>query len=152
MRRNIIIRSLFVFIECGISYNEPNVKILGGITSVPYSWPAQVLIVQNIKHYVDILSRTYLITAAFSCGGTIINRYTVLTAAHCLNKIYTTGYTSIPLEPNEFFPTYESMFDIYVGIFDKSFLNTTKIPPTPGKKMSVKKAISVVMLNLIFIY
>lgn len=58
----------------------PNARIVGGTQAVAYSWPAQVYIVQNIKGDYYVAGRSLTISESFSCGGTLINRYTVLTA------------------------------------------------------------------------
>jgi hypothetical protein len=60
--------------ECGFGFNFISLRIVGGRPAEPFSWPAHVLIVQRymFKHN----SREYSIS--FRCGGTLINRNTVL--------------------------------------------------------------------------
>lgn len=56
---------------CGIPAVRPtdlSLKIVGGIESIPNSWPWQVLITDN----------------TYRCGASLINNYWIVTAAHCL--------------------------------------------------------------------
>ena len=43
-----IIKFMLHLLECGLTNIAPNLKIVGGINANPYSWPSQVLVVQNI--------------------------------------------------------------------------------------------------------
>lgn len=72
----------------------------------------------------------------------MINRKTILTAAHCNvesfdyeheGKIY-----DIPVELNSFHPTRESMFHVYVGVHNRSDMNSL-----PARAYSVSKLIMV---------
>lgn len=60
--------------ECGLGFNLVNVRIVGGKPAEPLSWPAHVLIIQRYKFKAN--SREY--SVSFRCGGTLINRNTVL--------------------------------------------------------------------------
>lgn len=55
-------------------------------------------------------------------GGTLINHQTILTAGHCIYREFTYDFEgktyTIPVEPNEYFKTWESMFVVYLGAHD----------------------------------
>lgn len=85
---------------CGLTSIAPNIKIIGGVKAVAYSWPAQAQL-----HFSSQPGYFAL------CGGTLISRQTVLTAAHCV--IDSSGIV--------FDPTKVS---VYLGVFDNDNLNT----------------------------
>nr|XP_046266196.1 transmembrane protease serine 2 [Scatophagus argus]XP_046266197.1 transmembrane protease serine 2 [Scatophagus argus] len=58
-------------IECGKSSKAPNTRIVGGTEAVNGAWPWQVSLQINHQHV---------------CGGSIINPYWILSAAHCFQK------------------------------------------------------------------
>ncbi|XP_077267757.1 chymotrypsin-1-like [Temnothorax americanus] len=53
------------------AYGYPNIHIVGGSDAPPGKFPYQVSLRKNGRH---------------SCGGSIINKYTILTAAHCITS------------------------------------------------------------------
>jgi hypothetical protein len=56
--------------ECGLPEIRPNIKIVGGKTAIPYSWPSQVLILQTYKFNFNYKTHS----TRFICGGTLIDR------------------------------------------------------------------------------
>ena len=111
-----------LILECGKTYNQPNVRIIGGSPAVPYSWPAQVLIRQNFKGFIEISNFQYIITGSLLCAGTLIDEDTIITAANCVRTNITySGYQINSI--STFYPTLESMFMIYVGAYNLSALN-----------------------------
>ena len=137
--------------ECGLVYVEDNLKIVGGVEAVPYSWPSIIYLTFSYTRIVDFgdgKATTY--TFKSFCGGTIIDRKTILTAAHCIiNTVYYTDVNGklvrVRVEPNSFHPTIGSMYSVYVGLYDKSNINNLQYPAV---KMSVDKVKRVSLLIL----
>ncbi|CAF0932487.1 unnamed protein product [Brachionus calyciflorus] len=109
---------------CGKIYNQPNAKIIGGKEAVPYSWPSMALVVFRYKFYYTIDNKIFQSSKFSICGGTLINHDTVLTAAHCLvsevNYGPVTSQYTQRVVPNKFYPSYESMYTVYLGVHDIS--------------------------------
>jgi V8-like Glu-specific endopeptidase len=92
---------------------------------------------------------------SYSCGGTLIDKSTILTASHCIigsfdQTINGTTYI-LPIELNDKYPTYESMLTVYLGIHDLSNLgsnNDNNISPVV--KMKVSRIIKVKHLFFYF--
>jgi secreted trypsin-like serine protease len=125
--------------ECGLTDRKNNLQIVGGKPANEYSWPAQVLIIQNYKYNRN--NQTF--TIAFQCGGTLIDRFTVISAAHCIvNEIQLSFFEKMQIVPNEYYPTYESMFTIYAGIYNISFHKKRQPVTYPGVKLDLEKIIS----------
>lgn len=98
---------------------QPNVRIVGGIVATQGSYPYLVLINQYV--YVSQLGSIYRL----QCGGVLINRYTVLTAAHCISTSLTVNGVSYTVTTDsKYYPTwynthgfgfitYEFLFDFF---------------------------------------
>ena len=109
--------------------------IAGGVPAVTSSWPAQVLVLQNYQGYVTILGTKYIVTGQVVCGGTIIDAYTIITAASCIYTSFS-YYGYLLQSVSLFYPTLESMFTIYAGV--------TSLSSSPNAvRLSVKKVLRV---------
>lgn len=78
-----------------------------------------VLIMFNYKFYLNLFGVYYLETVAYMCGGTLVDSKTIVTAAHCYIDTLNYGFTQITIEPNEYYPTIESMYSVYLGVHNK---------------------------------
>jgi len=76
------------------------------------------------------------------CGGTLINRKTVLSASHCNVNEFDYAYKGstfrIPIRTNEFYSSKEQMMSVHVGVHDRNNKNKW-----PAKTHSVAKIIIV---------
>lgn len=132
--------------ECGLSYVEKNLKIIGGINAETSSWPSAAYLRFFYEGNVDIkLEDGSVITVNARqgglCGGSLIDRKHVLTAAHCLQaslKIkYNNKYYTSTAKINSKFTTLESMYTIFLGINDIS-------SATSSHAYSIKKIYNVI--------
>ena len=121
-------------------------RIVGGIAATPYSWPAEVLVYVTISGDYLIASNYYSISKSFLCGGTLINRYTVLTAGHCIITSFTETVGFSTYTVNVVNPYLASQYVVYVGVYDNSFLSSGAAPSYPAVKMTVRNVIRVMVL------
>lgn len=143
----VINKSATMFIqECGIVFTQPNVKIVGGEEALPHSWPSSAYIVFSYESHVKVLDEVVHIERHFICSGTLINRNTVLTAAHCIVKeiefTYESAHYSLTVTPNMFYPTFESMISVYLGVHYSEFIISNGVT-APAVKADVSKIIRV---------
>ena len=75
-----------------------------------------------------------------SCGGTLIDRKNILTAASCIQKTVTYNGSVFT---NSYYPTIESQYTVYLGLQNKSFIQDTGDISPPAVKMFVS-AVTVV--------
>lgn len=135
--------------ECGIVNKTANIKIVGGVEAVANTWPSLVYLEFNYQYdYRFPGEGTKTGRYSSACGGTLIDRYTVLTAAHCYLKTVTQEDKNgkereIPVRLNKYHKTFESMYTIYVGMHDTSTINDEN-RKLDGVKMEVHKFINVI--------
>lgn len=101
-------------IECGKVFSP--FKIIGGQDVSINNWPSIAYVL--FKYYFIHNGLRY--TATVTCGGTLVNTDTVITAAHCYSKfVYLEDGSVISVIPNSWNPTYESMYTIYFGLHNR---------------------------------
>ena len=79
----------FIFVqECGKVLNSNNLaRIMGGQDAIPHSWPSSVLIIFKYSKKVNSSNGSPIVISQKSiCGGTLIDRFTVITAANVILK------------------------------------------------------------------
>lgn len=119
-------------LECGVIYGSNNYnRIVGGQESTSHTWPSMALVIFRYSAYIDINGVTYKISSSSLCGGTLIDKSTILSAAHCIKSSidYThNGNTyTYSLKYNSNYPSLESMYTIYLGVHDRSDLSASGI-------------------------
>ncbi len=82
---------------------------MNGKEAVPNSWPYAVSIAfEGPKDSVP-----------HACGGTIINKRYIVTAAHCVHKNSIYQLVGTPIRNSGKYNSVEKMMKIYVGIHDR---------------------------------
>lgn len=56
-----------------------------------------------------------------------------MTAAHCVAKTFSYNAQTLSINTNKFYPTFASMFTVYAGINDISFLTNGSLDLIPYK-------------------
>ena len=115
---------MFIFKECGLSFFNPNVKIVGGVSAVPNSWPSTAFIQLSYKREEldPKTNMTIAVEYVGKCLGSLIDKQTVLTTSNCFpsgRRLISKNGNSTIYEaiPNKYYPTYESMVIVYLGKF-----------------------------------
>lgn len=126
------------------NFDNPNnvAKIVGGIEASPGSWPAQVYIYATFKGSFISRGKIYTVYYNSSCGGTLIDEFTVLTAAHCAVSSFEYNLNGVEVIATVN-PLDEDQYAVFAGVHDKSSIdqsNGESVEP-PGVKIEVKTVI-----------
>lgn len=118
--------------ECGSVFFSNNARIVGGLPAVPWSWPSMAYIRFSYTKDVILNGKYTPYVFSSSCGGTIIDRRTILTAGHCIfaHVSYNDNGKEVvvPVQSNIHNPTIESMYSVYLGLHDKTTINDLQYP------------------------
>lgn len=133
--------------KCGYRAANQNLKIVGGQVAIPHSWPSMALIIFKYKFNYTISNVRYVFTISSMCGGSLISRNVVLSAAHCYNTRTTFDYNGnrypVNVVTNAYHPTIGSMYTVYLGI--QNFTQSTVSPVvSPAVKVNVTEFIIVI--------
>ena len=87
----------------------------------------------------SVAGQYFQIDQTYMCGGTLINRNTIVTAAHCVPATVDYEYAgltfTIPVTTNSLKPTLGSMFTVFLGMEDISGVDLGNLKG--GLQMSV---------------
>ena len=110
------------------------------------------MIVFNYKYSLQVPFGRQLIPIKIICGGTLINPRVVMTAGHCIPSSVVYSYygypMTLPVLPNAYYPTLESMLSVYSGVHDISFVLNGETPSPPGLLSTVS---SINVVSILFI-
>ena len=132
-------------------------KIIGGKEANPNSWPSIGYIVFDYKKRFYLPEKGIFLTRDFTgnCSGTLIDRTTLISAAQCVVRWVSfyygdTYYQSISIVPNEYYPTYETIYSVFLGLHDTSVIDTEDLDSdiSPAKRY---KVVNVIIVSLTYI-
>ena len=135
--------NILIIWVCGNVTVQQNTRIAGGIQANPYSWPAQVYIQETINYKIQIGKNFYNRNQKSSCGGTLLNRYTVLGAAHCISDKLKIDIDDDSVQFNLPNKDISVEYTVYVGAHDTSFIDNRENPKFPTVKKAIRKVIRV---------
>lgn len=105
-------------------------RIVGGKDAVKSSWPSIVFI--YFKYTFDVVKNNIATTetTSASCGGTLLDKTTVITAAHCIMKeVWSSTDNSLKkIQPNAYHKTFESTYNLYFGLHNANDAMNNNLP------------------------
>ncbi|CAF0860141.1 unnamed protein product [Brachionus calyciflorus] len=122
--------------ECGLTSVSKNVKIIGGIEAMAHSWPSSVYLRFSYRGNVDIKLTNGTVVTVYAqqnglCGGSLIDRKHVLTAAHCIRPVLKLKLDNkdyyVRAKINNDFPTLESMYKLYFEVHNLSKVTSSQV-------------------------
>ncbi|CAF0998247.1 unnamed protein product, partial [Brachionus calyciflorus] len=118
--------------ECGQFFIAPNVRIVGGKEAIRHGWPSMAFVHFNYT-FDSIDPKTKIAKPEVSsslCGGTLLDRKTVITAAHCiLKEVFSSNDdSSYKVKANKYHKKAEHAYKLYFGVHDIN--NVLKHTPT----------------------
>lgn len=133
---------------CGIQPVKPNLsqlRIIRGNEAIAHSWPWTVSIGFTGP-------RTTILHA---CGGSLINKRTIVTATHCVEASSVYALVGSPVANSENYKSVQSMIRIYIGVSKRSTdvnakttFQASRILSYPGfDQNSFKNDISIITLD-----
>lgn len=139
--------------ECGLTFVNSNLKVIGGFEANRHSWPSMVLIIFNYTYTFSAPNQISQIKVSFGyCGASLIDRYTILTAAHCLSTRLTVEYNSknyaLPIEKNQFHDSLESVYWVYFGVHNitEALLSQDNSIKRPVSKLIIVKSLIMIII------
>ena len=133
--------------------NKNAARIVGGLEAVPHSWPSSTFIRFKYRTNWYVGERLIREDREYVCGGFLVDRGTVVTAAHCIADEVSVEVDSkavnIKVVPNIYFPTVGSMYKVYLGLHSTEGLADGPVK-SPGAQVLVKQIIRVIIYSSIF--
>ena len=94
--------------------------------------------------YGYVGSHQYSSSGTYMCGGTVVDRQTILTAAHCIITTVQASINGATYNLNVANPLNPSQYTVYAGVYDDSFwVNGIGTPSYPAVKLAVSNVIRV---------
>ncbi|RMZ99633.1 transmembrane protease serine 13-like [Brachionus plicatilis] len=114
--------------QCGKTFNEPNLRIQGGVKALPNSWPSVAFLVFQYKFFLTTNGFVTTRTVRGECGATLIEDDKLLSAAHCFKTSITlSDGTKVTVQPNIYHKDLNSMYTIYLGLHDKTSIRPENV-------------------------